>query len=195
MTEQEETKISSNWTTVSLYASVLIILVFVPMMIFTNKDRPFHMGMPIAILAISVLICLTVYQFIFVCTAKIVGDTLVLKKQFRPEKTYSFDKIGQPKSLQLGSNRYITFRMTNDDNTLEKYIILNSSSMLAFESRNAEQVLLGLRIKAQRKAWGRGEMMDDGRFPSVSRGMIFYCLFLIYYCRSGINNKKSKIKN
>ena len=152
MTEQEETKISSNWTTVSLYASVLIIVVFVPIMIFTNKDRPFHMGMPIAILAISVLICLTAYQFMFVCTAKIVGDTLVLKKQFRPEKTYSFDKIGQPKSLQLGSTRYITFRMTNDDNTEEKFIIINSRAMLAFENRDAEQILLGLRIKAQRKA-------------------------------------------
>jgi hypothetical protein len=152
MTEQEEKKLSSNWTTVALYGSILIILVFVPMIIFTSNDKPFHMGKPIAFIGISVLIFLTIYQFIYVCTAKVVGDKLILKKQFRPEKTYSFDKIGQPKSLQLGSNHYVYFKMTNDDNTEEKFIIMNSSSLLAFENRDAKQVLLELRTKAQRSS-------------------------------------------
>lgn len=35
--------------------------------------------------------------------------------------------------------------MKNDDDSMEKYLIINSKSFLSFENKDAEQVLISLR--------------------------------------------------
>ena len=41
--------------------------------------------------------------------------------------------------------------MKNDDDTLEKYLIINSKSLLSFENKDAEQALIDLRNIAMTK--------------------------------------------
>lgn len=151
MENKKEIKLSSNWTNVGLYGGSALVLFIIPMLYFATEDQEFHMGMVLAGVILLVLIGFMVYQFIYVCDARIINNKIVLKKKFRPEKTYSFDKIGYPSSFQIKRTRYITVQMKNDDNTSEKYLIVNSTSILSFENKDAEQVLISLRNNVEKQ--------------------------------------------
>ena len=151
MNNQKEIKLSSNWTNVGLYGGSLLVLLMTPVLIFTLKEQEFHIGMVIGIIVFIAMVGFLIYQFLYVCDAKIIGDKIVLKKKFKPSKSYSFDRIGYPESFQLKRTKYITVEMKNDDNTVEKYLIVNSKSLLSFENKDAEQTLISLRKLARKK--------------------------------------------
>lgn len=145
MTNYKEIKISSNWTGVGLYGGLLLVLLMTPIIFFATQGQEFHIGMIIAGLIYLGLVGFIIYQFMYVSNAKIIGDKLVLKKQFRPAKSYAFHQIGYPTTFNYKSTKYITVEMTNDDQTIEKYLILNSRGILSFENKDAEGVLKQLR--------------------------------------------------
>ncbi len=149
--KEQEIKLSSNWTSAGLYVGSILLLLISPVIIFAAKKQEFYMGMMIAVLIFLNLIGFLVYQFTHVCDARIIDDKIVLKKLFRPEKTYSFDKIGCSYSYQLKRTKYIAVEMKNEDNTVEKYLIINSKSLLSFENKDTEQVLISLRNKSKNK--------------------------------------------
>ena len=151
MNTKKEIKLSSNWTNVGLYLGSIIILFMIPVLISIAKEQEFNIGMVLAGIIFIVLIGFLIYQFMYVCDARIIGDKIILKKKFKPSKSYSFDKIGYPESFQLKTTKYITVEMKNDDDTLEKYLIINSKSLLSFENKDAEQALIDLRNIAMTK--------------------------------------------
>ena len=135
MNNQKEVKLSSNWTNVRLYLGSIISLMMIPILIFIVKNQEFHMGMVLAGILFVALIGFQIYLHAYICDARVVGDKIILKKKFRPAKTYSFDKIGRISSFQLKRTKYITVEMKNDTRTIEKYLIMNSKSLLSFEIR------------------------------------------------------------
>lgn len=145
MNTQKEIKLSSNWTNIGLYGGSILTLSMVPILILASMEQELHMGMVLPGIIFLVLVGFTAYLFIYICDARIINDKIVLKKKFRPSKTYTFDKIGYPTSFQLKRTKYITVDMKNDDNTTEKYLIMNSKSLLSFENKDAEQALISLR--------------------------------------------------
>lgn len=145
MNNHKEIKLSSNWTNIGLYGGCTTVLLILPLLVFTIKEQGFHMGLLVAAVVLISLIGFLIYQFLYVCDAWIKEDKIVLKKKFKPAKSYAFDKIGTLESFQLKRTKYITFDMKNDDGTMEKYLIVNSKSILAFENKDAEQVLNSLR--------------------------------------------------
>ncbi len=145
MSDQKETILSSKWTNAGLYGGALLILFIVPGSLFSMAHKRFHGGMVIAILVLFALIGFLIYQFIFACKAQLSGETLTLKKQFRPAKSYSFDKICSVSSFTLKRTKYITVVMLNENGSTEKYLIINNNSLLAFENIDAEQTLNNLR--------------------------------------------------
>ncbi|MCP4181537.1 MAG: hypothetical protein GY756_27550 [bacterium] len=151
MNNQEEIKLSSSWTNVGIYGGALLSLICLPIIIFVMISQEFHIGMAIGGFFLLLLIGFVIYKLVFACDARIIGERLVLKKQFRSAKSYTFDKIGYPTSFRLKSTIYITVEMKNDDNSLEKYLIINSRSLLSFENIDAEQTLISLRINAGAK--------------------------------------------
>ena len=151
MNNQKEIKLSSNWTNVGLYGGSLLVLLMIPILIFAIKEQEFHIGMVIGGIVLVALVGFLIYQFLYVCDARIIGDKIVLKKKFKPSKSYSFDKIGYPTSFQWKRTKYITVEMKNDDNRIEKYLIINSKSLLSFENKDAEQTLIILRNLARKK--------------------------------------------
>lgn len=151
MNTQKEIKLSSNWTNVGLYAGSFLVLLMIPVFIFLIKEQEFHIGMVIGVIFYLALIGFLIYQFLYVSDARIVGDKIILKKKFKPSKSYSFDKIGYPESFQLKRTKYITVPMQNDDGTIEKYLIINSNALLSFENKDAEQTLISLRLLIMKK--------------------------------------------
>ena len=145
MNNQKEIKLSSNWTNIGLYTGSLLTLIMIPILIFVVKYQEFHIGMVLAGILLLALVGFQIYLYAYVCDARVVGDKIILKKKFRPAKTYSFDKIGYPSSFQFKRTKYITVEMKNDDNTTEKFVIVNSKSLLSFENKDAEQALISLR--------------------------------------------------
>lgn len=145
MNIEKEIKLSSNWTNVSLYLASFLLILMTPILFFVVKEQEFNIGMIFSGIIFLTLIGFLIYLFIYSCDTRIVGDKIIMKKQFRQSKSYSFDKIGHPTSFQLKRTRYITVQMKNNDNTSEKYLIMNTKSLLSFENKDVEQTLINLR--------------------------------------------------
>ncbi|WP_074405641.1 hypothetical protein [Aquimarina megaterium] len=145
MTEQKEMTLSSNWTTLSIYIQLLACLIGVPYMFFLFMQKEFDIGMVIFGAFVLGITALIICQFIYACDARVINDKLVLKKQFKPSKTYSFEKIRNPRSFRIKRTSYITVKMENEDKVLEKYLIINNHHLLSFENKDAKQVLISLK--------------------------------------------------
>jgi hypothetical protein len=145
MNTQAQIKLSSGWTNVALYGSAGLLLFVGFVSILASQGQPVHGGTIFAMILFLVLMGIVSYLFIYACDARIMGEKLVLKKQFRPAKSYAFDKIGFPSAFQYRTTKYITFYMENEDGSEEKYMIINSNSLIAFENKDAEEVLIRLR--------------------------------------------------
>jgi hypothetical protein len=145
MSNQKEAKLSSGWTNVGLYGGAFLVIVITPLIYSILTDQKFHFGMLIAIAFYIGLTGFIIYQFLYVADAKVSTDRITLQKQFRPAKTYTFDKIGYPTSFRIKTTKYITVEMDNEDGTKEKYMIINSNAILAFENKDAEEALMSLR--------------------------------------------------
>ncbi|SHI61002.1 hypothetical protein [Aquimarina spongiae] len=145
MNTQKEVKLSSNWTSFGLYAAGIFTLFLLAIGLFAVIEYEFNERMLLGGVLLLLLVVLVIYQFLYACDARIVGDKIVLKKKFRRAKSYSFDKIGYPDSFQLKKTKYITVEMKNDDGTFETYLIINTRSFLFPENKDAERVLINLR--------------------------------------------------
>jgi len=145
MKDSKEIKLSSSWTYVGLFGGAILVLALAPMLIPIVKDNEFGLGTILAIIIFLAITGFLVYQFIYVCDARVIENQLVLKKLFKPAKSYTFDKIGFPSSFRIKRTKYITVEMKNEDHTVEKYLIINSSSILSLGKKNAEDILLDLR--------------------------------------------------
>jgi hypothetical protein len=148
MSNQNEITLSSKWTNFLLYSGAFLIIFIIPVLSSGMINQKFHAGKVMAILILLVLIGFLTYQFIFACKAQLSGNMLILKKQFRPAKSYSFDKILSVSSFKYKRIKYITVSMLNEDDATEKYLILNNHAILSFENIDAEQTLLNLRFEA-----------------------------------------------
>ena len=82
-----------------------------------------------------------IYQFKYVCNAKIINNKLVLKKQFSSPETYTFDKIGDISSFRLKNTKYTTVKMKNRHQGFEKYMIITSKSFFFTDKIDAEKKL------------------------------------------------------
>ena len=151
MNTLKEIKLSSNWTNVGIYVGGLLCVGFIPVLYFVITNQEFHIGIVVGLLGFLLLLGFVVYQLLYACDARIIHDKLVLKKQFRNAKSYPFDRIGYPSSFQIKRTKYVSVKMKKDDNSLEKYLIINTNSLLAFENKDAQQLLLRLRNLAMKQ--------------------------------------------
>jgi hypothetical protein len=148
MSTQRELTLSSKWTNASLYGGALLIVFIVPVTFLAMTEQKFHVGMVFGLLILLALVGFLIYQFIFACKAQLSDVSLTLKKQFRPAKSYSFDKICSVSSFTLKMTKYITLVMLNENGSTEKYLIINNHSLLSFEKIDAEQTLKYLQEEA-----------------------------------------------
>ncbi|CAM1361477.1 hypothetical protein [Tenacibaculum xiamenense] len=138
-------KLSSNLTIPGVFLSAIVILAIMPV----AYDRVIKNGSTGLMLFTGIfllgMIALQIYLFRFVCTAKVENGVLIMKKLFRPAKEYSFDKIGEPKSIRIKNTVYTSVKMENEDATHEKFLIVNSKSILSTNKTDAKNVLIELK--------------------------------------------------
>ncbi|MGL4631405.1 MAG: hypothetical protein ACRCVT_09380 [Leadbetterella sp.] len=87
-------------------------------------------GPILAILLSFVLAGFVVYNFMYYADAKIENNKLILKKLFRPSIDFDFKKIQSVSSFRLKRTKYTTVKMLHLDNSVEKFLILESNSIL-----------------------------------------------------------------
>ncbi|AJA69151.1 hypothetical protein HX045_04020 [Myroides odoratimimus] len=91
---------------------------------------------------ITVLVtCITVSQVIYLCTAYIRGDKLILKKYFRSEKQYTAKQLVNIKKYNLGRIHLIMVSMKSVDGSIERYMIMNIYAWYAQSVYDAEEEL------------------------------------------------------
>jgi len=140
-----EYKLTSSKAVIGLYLGTLVVLLFTPIVYFQLRNMTFHVGILIAILVYILLLSFIAFQFLYLCHAEVKGDVLILKKQFRAKKIYSFDKIGSVSSFRLKRTTYVNFTMTNADGTIERYLIARPRSIFSTDVIDIKQTLINLR--------------------------------------------------
>ena len=63
------------------------------------------------------------------CEARVIGDTLELRRFNEKAKVFTFDKISALKSITMSRSRYTNLEMTLEDGTKVLYIIANNTSL------------------------------------------------------------------
>ncbi|MEK6493099.1 hypothetical protein [Myroides odoratimimus] len=92
---------------------------------------------------ITVLVtCITVSQVIYLCTAYIREDKLVLKKYFRSEKHYTAKQLVNVKKYNLGRIHLIMVSMKSTDGSIERYMIMNIYAWYAQSVYDAKEELI-----------------------------------------------------
>ncbi|MCL5246563.1 hypothetical protein M4I21_12130 [Cellulophaga sp. 20_2_10] len=147
MSSTEQVRLSSKWTNLNLYAYFFCLLALLIILVWISKDLEFHIIIVFFGLVLLIIIGLIAYQFMYICNAYIVGEKLILKKQFRAAKSYSIHKIGSIHSVYISSDKYTTVQMKNEDKSLEKYIILSNESLFS-KTIDPEEMLILLRDTA-----------------------------------------------
>lgn len=143
----KEIRLSSKLTKVGLYLGALLMFATIPVMskIISEADE-FHFGMLIAGALFLVMIGFLIYLFKFVASAKIENNKLIFTKQFRSPEVYAFDQIGEITSFRLKSAKYTIVKMKNRHRTEDKYVIINSKSLLFRDKVDAEDELKKLKL-------------------------------------------------
>lgn len=148
MKDKKETQLSSISTTSGLHGTSIVALLFIVVILFIMQGQEFHFGMLMAILMFLAAIGYLIYLFIFLSEAKIVGDEIIFKKQFRPAKAYSFDKIAKIRSFYRRRSMFTVVHLENEDKKLEKYLIKNLYS-LSSDDQSVESILTKLRDRSR----------------------------------------------
>lgn len=140
-------RFSSKYTTANVYISVFVVLFMLLVVWILARAGEFEMRWNtfLGIIIFLVLVFCLVYQALYICTASVVGDKLILKKMFRKEKVYEFSKIHSISSFRLKRNKYTLFKVKNKDYTDERFLILNTYPIFGTSCKyDAEEVLYNL---------------------------------------------------
>ncbi|MBE7628621.1 hypothetical protein [Tenacibaculum piscium] len=140
-------KLSSKFSNLGLYASLLVLTIVIPTILNTVKNQGFNGKVIFGGIILFAMISFLTYLFMFVCSAEIKNNTLILKKQFRDPETYTFDKIEDITSFRLKTTKYTTVKMSKAPRNqgVEKYIIINSKSLFFKDKIDAEEKLKELK--------------------------------------------------
>ncbi|MCD8412004.1 hypothetical protein [Tenacibaculum finnmarkense] len=141
----KEIKLSSKFTNLGIYGGLLLVFILIPVLLAAIKNEEMNGGMLFAGIIFLAMIVFLCYLFLFVCSAKTENNTLLLKKQFRPIETYTFDKIGNISSFRLKTTKYTTVKIKKESGNFEKYIIINSKNLFFKDKIDAEEKLKELK--------------------------------------------------
>ncbi|WP_121967420.1 hypothetical protein [Myroides sp. N17-2] len=108
---------------------------------FEPKWTFFEILTIIVVLVFSILIG---SQALYLCSAYLRNDKIVLKKLLRGEKTYTAKQIVSIKKINMRGLHYVMVTMRNVDGTMERFMILNIYTWYAMSKYNAEEVLTEL---------------------------------------------------
>lgn len=145
METKKEIRLSSKWTNFNIYIELIAVLIGGYILFFRFIQNEFEVWMLIIGVQFLVFTAFFIYQLIYACEARVTNDKLVLKKLFRPSKSYSFEKIGNLRSFYA----YTLVKMENDYKVLEKYVIMNKVDFWVSEKNDPEQILISLRDTAK----------------------------------------------
>ncbi|SEC33321.1 hypothetical protein SAMN04489761_2702 [Tenacibaculum sp. MAR_2009_124] len=138
-------KLSSNLTFPGVFLSAVVTIAMMPV----AYNRVAQNGSMSLMLFVGIfflgMIALQIYLFRFVCSAKVENGALFMKKLFRPAKEYTFDKIGEPKSIRIKNTVYTSVKMENEGTTHEKFLIVNSKSILSKNKIDTKNTLIELK--------------------------------------------------
>ncbi|MGL4630868.1 MAG: hypothetical protein ACRCVT_06645 [Leadbetterella sp.] len=144
--KNETIVLSSNKLKVGVYFQgvLLLLLPIIFYFVIKGNSNPSLVGPILAILLSFVLAGFVAYNFMYYADAKIDNNKLILKKLFRPSIDFNFKEIQSVSSFRLKRTKYITVKMLHLDNSVEKFLILESNSILMPSKHDAERILLDL---------------------------------------------------
>lgn len=138
---ENEIRLSSKWTILSMLAILLLFIVGLPLIWFRQQSMRLEFMVVLSDLIVLVLFGFFVYLFVNVCTATIVGNKLFLRKLVGIKKEFSFSQVVKVSSITMRATKYIFVKVRNEAGRLENFIILNPVYMIPEKNKDAEKVL------------------------------------------------------
>lgn len=142
----KEKQISSGWTIPLIIIMFVFWVVMLPVLILiTSMEFKLEGGQLFAAIFYLLLVALTLYLTFSLSIVKLTDSEVVCKKFLRPERKYTFDKIGYPKSFRYKRLKFTSVEMKNTNGSIDKFLILNNNAMLSGERKDAEEILHSIR--------------------------------------------------
>lgn len=132
-------KLSSKWTTIGYYGSIVIYLLVSPILLFIAWDN-YNINSLVGVaiwLAFSVFIYLIVR---YTAISYIEDNIIYAKKFFRPQEQFKLNQLEKLKTYDSRRDKYITLTMEKEG-TKEKFLIMHSKVFYSGESIDAENIL------------------------------------------------------
>lgn len=130
MSEQRHILLSSKRSFLMMYVALIACVLFIPVMFLAAAESGgIHIGTIIGFIIYLFAILILYIFFSSVCEARVIGNTLELRRFNKKAKTFTFDKISALSSMTLSRSRYTNLEMTLEDGTTDFYIIANNASL------------------------------------------------------------------
>ncbi len=107
--------------------------------LLANNETYVVLGAFVILLGVRFL----VINFLSISSAKIIGDKLILKKQFKSDESYLFNQIISINSVGYRNVRFLKISILANNN-INEYLIFSTYCFPEFENKNCEEVLASL---------------------------------------------------
>ncbi|MDR0229959.1 MAG: hypothetical protein LBI72_12990 [Flavobacteriaceae bacterium] len=142
----EEKRLSYQYSLWQMIGNIVMAIVFCSIIWnrFQVRDIDWNFFDLFSIVVMIIAIVIAGSQLLYLSTAYIKQDKVVLKKFFRTEHTYTPKQIIGVKKYNLGRVHYIMVTMQNQHGIAEKYMIMNVYSWYAQSKYDAKDELVKL---------------------------------------------------
>lgn len=149
MKKNKRKRISSKISSITTLSLIGCSIALLGMLFVNLVEKEFHSGMLLAIALTLAVVAFTYYFTMYGCSAFIDEDKLVLKKMFRPQKEYTFDKIEKHFTYRLKNNHFTNLKMKEANGELERYCIFSTYNIFKLNKPSISEVLNELQEKGQ----------------------------------------------
>lgn len=99
-------------------------------------------------------------NYLALSSAKIIGNSIVLQRQFKPDKSYLFSQIFSINSIGYRNVRFLKLSV-QEKAGINEYLIFSTYCFPEFENKNVEQVLISLQNIDARNKNSRIELLKN----------------------------------
>ncbi|MCC9042924.1 hypothetical protein LNQ81_09580 [Myroides sp. M-43] len=139
MIEQEK-RLSYQYSLGHLILNILLTILFCSIATISHDVGDYWFVIIKYVITVLVTV-ITVSQVLYLCTAYIREDKLILKKYFRREKHYITKQLVNVKKYNLGRIHLIMVSLKGVDGSIERYMIMNIYAWYAQSVYDAEEEL------------------------------------------------------
>lgn len=131
--------LSSKWTSIGYYGSILIYLFVSPVLLYIAWDN-YNIN---SLVGVAIWLGLSAFMYLIVkytAISYIENNIIYVKKFFRSQEQFTLNQLEKINTYDSRRDKYISVTM-NKDNTKEKFWLMHTKLFYSGENLDAEKIL------------------------------------------------------